>query len=150
MSEHSARHLREEAFNEIEPRTVFRREHAGEAALRLGGDPGGCGVKQPLFERQQRRVLLRTNEPRDKFDPPREVSPNLVARSPGAFSNPLPERSQMFKGVLELSGRHAGQVAIEGEVRPAPNRAGAAVARSCRSAHFQIANARKPPVPTPL
>ena len=50
VSEHGARHLGEEAFDEIEPRTVFRREHEAETPLPLGGDPGlglfgyMCGV----------------------------------------------------------------------------------------------------------
>ena len=40
VAEHGAGHLGEEAFNEIEPRTVLWREHEGEARLGLGGDPG--------------------------------------------------------------------------------------------------------------
>ena len=42
VAEHGSRHLGEEAFDEVEPRAVFRREHEGEASLRLSGDPG-CG-----------------------------------------------------------------------------------------------------------
>ena len=39
VTEHGPRHLGEEAFHEVEPRTVLRREHEGEAALWLGGEP---------------------------------------------------------------------------------------------------------------
>jgi hypothetical protein len=41
VTEHGALHLGEEAFDEVEPRTVLPREHEGEAALRLGRNPGG-------------------------------------------------------------------------------------------------------------
>jgi hypothetical protein len=39
-AEHGPRHFGEEAFDEIEPGTMFRGEYKGEAALWLGGNPG--------------------------------------------------------------------------------------------------------------
>src|SRR5487761_2152287 len=40
VTEHRSRHLGEKALDKIEPRTVFRREHEGEATLWLAGNPG--------------------------------------------------------------------------------------------------------------
>jgi hypothetical protein len=40
VAEHGSRHFGEEAFHEVEPGAVFRREHEGEAALWLHGKPG--------------------------------------------------------------------------------------------------------------
>ena len=39
VAEHGARQLREEAFDQIEPRAVLGGEHEGEAALGLRGQP---------------------------------------------------------------------------------------------------------------
>src|ERR1700733_14473466 len=39
-AEHGPRHLGEEAFDKIEPGTMFRGKHKGKAALWLGGKPG--------------------------------------------------------------------------------------------------------------
>src|SRR5258708_17293983 len=39
VTQHGSCHLGEEAFDEIEPRPVLRREHEGEAPVRLGSDP---------------------------------------------------------------------------------------------------------------
>ena len=39
MTQQGARHLGEEAFHKIEPGTMFRSKHKGEAALWLGGKP---------------------------------------------------------------------------------------------------------------
>src|SRR5207302_8761736 len=39
MPEHGAGHLGEQAFDEVQPRSVFGREYEGEAPFRLGGDP---------------------------------------------------------------------------------------------------------------
>ena len=40
VAEHRSRHLGEETFDKVEPRTVFRREYEGETALWLAGNPG--------------------------------------------------------------------------------------------------------------
>jgi hypothetical protein len=42
VTQHGARHLREEAFDEIEPGAVLRCEDDGEAPFGLGGEPS-CG-----------------------------------------------------------------------------------------------------------
>lgn len=39
VAEHGSRHVGEETLDEIEPRPVLRREHEGEAAVWLAGQP---------------------------------------------------------------------------------------------------------------
>jgi hypothetical protein len=52
VAQHRAGKLGEEAFDEIEPRTMLGREDKGEAPFRLGGEPS------PGFLGHVRRVIV--------------------------------------------------------------------------------------------
>ena len=63
VAQHGARHLREEALDEIEPGAVLRGEDEGEAPLGLGGEPS-CGflgnvgrvIVEDELDRGRRRI----------------------------------------------------------------------------------------------
>jgi len=63
VTQHRARHFREEAFDKIEPGAVLRGEDEGEAAFGLGGEPspgflGNMGrvIVEDELDRRRRRI----------------------------------------------------------------------------------------------